>query len=117
MEQQQKEGKTKEPIGVVGRLFTDNPTARILDHFISHRFQPYSVDQVGKALELSNAIVSEAIDQLEKREIVRQDKRGENTANETTYTLFVESMTANTIIRAAFEMAKTERISEKPDRE
>jgi predicted transcriptional regulator len=75
MEQQQKEGKTKEPIGVVGRLFTDNPTARILDHFISHRFQPYSVDQVGKALELSNAIVSEGINQIEKKEIVRQAKK------------------------------------------
>jgi hypothetical protein len=118
MEQQQKEGELKEPIGVYGRLFTENATARILDYFISHRFHSYSADQIVKDLELSTEIVSEAIDQLEKREIVRQEKRIENTANETMYTLFVESMTANVIIRAAFEIANAERISsEKQNRE
>lgn len=114
MEQQQKEEKAKEPIGVFGRLFTENTTSRILDYFISHRFHYYSVDQVANDLGLPKEIVSEAIEQLEKREIIRQDKRIENsnnTANEIAYTLFVESMTANAIIRAAIEIANTERTS------
>jgi hypothetical protein len=114
MEQKQKEGELKEPIGVFGRLFMNNATARILDYFISHRFHSYSTDQVAKDLDLSKEIVSEALDQLEKREIVRQDKRIENLndyANETAYAFFGESMTANVIIRAAFEIANAERIS------
>lgn len=111
MEQQQREGELKEPIGVFGRLFTENAPARILDYFISHRFHSYSADQVAKDLGLSKKIVSEAINQLEIREIVRQEKRIENTANDITYTLYVESMTANAIIRAAFEIANAERIS------
>lgn len=113
MKQQQKEGELKEPIGVFGRLFTNNATARILDYFISHRFHSYSADQVAKDLELSKEIVLEAIDQLETREIVRQDKRMEN-ANDILFTLYVESMTANAIIRAAFEIVNAERnLSEK----
>jgi predicted transcriptional regulator len=117
MEQQQKEGELKEPNGVFGRLFTNNATATILDYFISHRFHSYSTDQVAKDLELSKEIVSEAIDRLEKREIVRQDKKLEN-ANDFLFTLYVESMTANIIIRAAFEIANAERISsEKQNRE
>lgn len=112
MDQQQKEeGELKEPIGVFGSLFTNNATARILDYFISHRFHSYSADEVAKDLGLSKEIVLEAIDQLEKREIVRQEKRIENTANETAYTLFVESMTANVIIRAAIEINNAERMS------
>lgn len=114
MEQEQKGEGLKEPIGVFGRLFTENATARILDYFISHRFHSYSADQVAKDLELPNEIVSEAIDQLEKREIVRQYKRIENrntTANDKAYTLYVESMTSNVLIRAAFEIANAERIS------
>jgi hypothetical protein len=117
MEHQQKEGELKEPIGVFGRLFTDNATARILDYFITHRFHSFSIDELVKALKLSNEIVSEAIDQLEKRDIVRQDKRIEN-ANNIIYTLYVESMTANVLIRAAFEISNAERIfSEKHSRE
>jgi hypothetical protein len=89
-----------------------------LDYFISHRFHSYSADQVAKDLELSNEIVSEAIDRLEKTDIIRQDKRIENNANETVYTLFVESMPAHVIIRTAFEIANAERISsEKQNRE
>lgn len=92
-----------------------------MDYFISQRFQSYSADQVAKDSELSKEIVSEAIDRLEKREIVRQDKRLENinnNVNETAYTLYVESMTANVLIRAAFEIANAERISsEKQNRE
>ena len=117
MEQQQKEGELKEPIGVFGRLFTNSDTARILDYFISHRFHSFPIDEVGKDLELPNEIVSEGIHQLEKREIVRQDRKMENT-NDIVYTLYVESMTTNAIIRAAFEMANAERISsEKQNRE
>lgn len=110
MEQQQKEEKAKEPNGVFGRLFTDNPTARILDYFISHRFHSFSIEEVCKALGLSDIMVSESIELFEKREIVRPDKRLEN-ANATAYTLYVESMTANVLIRAAFEIANAERIS------
>lgn len=80
-------------------------TARILDY-------SYSTDQVAKDLELSKEIVKEAIDRLEKREIVRQNKRTENPsipASEIAYILFVESMIANVIIRAAFEIANVER--------
>ncbi|WP_415311999.1 hypothetical protein [Candidatus Nitrosocosmicus sp. FF01] len=118
MEQLHEEEKSKEPIGVFGRLFTGHATARILDYFISHRFHSYSADQVAKDLVLSKEIVSEAIDRLEKREIVRPDKRIENAADETTYTLFVESMTTNAIIRAAFEIANAERVSsEKQNKE
>jgi hypothetical protein len=117
MEQQQKEGELKEPIGVFGRLFTNNATARILDYFISHRFHSFSIDEVGKALKLSNEVVSESIEQLEKIEIVRQDEKVEN-ANDVVYTLYVESMTANVLIRAAFEIANVERTSfEKQNRE
>ena len=117
MEQEQKEGELKEPIGVFGRLFTDNATARILDYFISHRFHSYSADQIAKDLELPNEILSEGIHQLEKREILRQDRKMENT-NDIVYTLYVESMTANVIIRVAFELANAERISsEKQKRE
>lgn len=111
MEQQQKEGVLKEPIGVFERLFVDNATARILDYFISYRFRSFSIVEIAKALELSKEIVSEAIDQLEKREIVRHNERIDNNANETAYTLFVESMTANAIIRAAIEIDNAERIS------
>jgi hypothetical protein len=121
MEQQQKEGELKEPIGVFGRLFTENATARILDYFISHRFHSFSIDDISKNLELSNETASVAIDQLEKREIVRQDNGIENsntTANHKAYSLYVESMTANAIIRAGFEIANAERIfSEKQKRE
>lgn len=121
MEQQQKEGELIEPNGVFGRLFTNNATARILDYFISHRFHSCSADQIAKDLDFSKEIVSEAIDQFEKREIVRQDKRVENTDNlssDIAYTLYVESMTSNIIIRAAFEMANAERtFFEKQNRE
>ncbi len=116
MEQQQKEEKAKEPIGVFGRLFTENATARILDYFISHRFHSFSIAEVGKALELSHEIVLEGISELEKRDNVRQDKRVENADNaakDILFTLYVESMTANAIIRAAFEIANTERNSSK----
>ena len=117
MEQQQKEWELIEPIGVYGRLFTGNATARILDYFISHRFHSFSIDQVAKDLGLSKKIVSAAISQLEKREIVRLDKRVKN-ANETAYTLYVESMTANVIIRASIEIANAERTaSENQNRE
>jgi hypothetical protein len=117
MEQQQKEDKAKEPIGVFGRLFANNATARILDYFISYRFHSYSADQIVKDLELSKEIVSETINQLEIREIVRQDKKLEN-ANDIFFTLYVESMTANAIIRSAFEIANAEKISsEKQNRE
>jgi hypothetical protein len=109
MEQQQKEGELKERIGVFGRLFTDNATARILDYFIAHRFHSCSADKVARDLELSKEIVSEAINRLEKREIVRQDKRAEK-ADNAVYILYVESMTANVIIRAAFEIANAERM-------
>jgi hypothetical protein len=116
MEHQQK-GELQEPIGVFGRVFTDNPTARILDYFISHRFNSFSIDEVGKDLELSKAVVLETIGNLEKRDSVRQDKRLENAIN-TVYTLYVESMTTNLLIKAAFEISQTERIfSEKQNRE
>lgn len=110
MEQQQKGGELKEPIGVFGRLFTDNATARILDYFILHRFHSFSIDEVAKDLELPNEVVLEAIEQFEKRDIVRQDVSMENT-NDIVYTLYVESMTANVIMRAVFEIANAERIS------
>ncbi|MGD9672069.1 MAG: hypothetical protein AB7U98_01165 [Candidatus Nitrosocosmicus sp.] len=117
MEQQRKEGELKEPIGVFERLFTNNATAKILDYFISHRFHSYSIDQVAEDLGISKKIVSEAINQLEIREIVRQDKKMEN-ANDILFTLYVESMTDNAIIRAAFEIANAERISsERQNRE
>jgi len=122
MEQQQKEeGELKEPIGVFGRLFVNNATAKILDYFISHRFNSFTIDEVGKTLELSNETVSEGINQLEKREIVRQARNIENSnsnANNIAYMLYVESMTSNAIIRAAFEIANAEGISpEKQNRD
>jgi hypothetical protein len=117
MEQQQKEGELKEPIGVFGRLFAENSTAMILDYFISNRFNSFSIDEVTKALVLSNEIVTAAIERLEKREIVRRDE-SVGIANDAVYTLFVESMTTNVIIRAAFEIANAERISsEKQNRD
>jgi hypothetical protein len=112
--------RANEPIGIFGRLFTDNTTARVLDYFISHRFHSYSADQVAKDLELSNETVSVAINQLEKRNIVRPDKRTKNSSdspNDIAYTLYVESMTANVIIRAAFEIANAERISSENETE
>jgi hypothetical protein len=116
VEKQQKVEKAKESIGVFGRLFTNNATARILDYFISHRFHSFSIDELGKDLGLSNEIVSEGINQLEKRDIVRRDKRVEhanNTFNDILYILYVESMTANAIIRAGIEIANAESISSK----
>jgi hypothetical protein len=68
---------------------------------------------VSKALGLSNETVSEGINRLEKREIVRLSKKTENAndmANNTVYTLYIELMTANAIIRAAYEIANAERI-------
>ena len=44
-------------------FLTDNEAARILDYFISHRYHPYTLDQVAKDLELSNKILLEAISQ------------------------------------------------------
>jgi hypothetical protein len=61
--------------------------------------------------------VLEAINQLEIRGIVRQDKKIEN-ANDILFTLYIESMTANVLIRAAFELANAEKIfSEGENRE
>jgi hypothetical protein len=61
--------------------------------------------------------VSEGISQLEQREVVRHAKKNEN-EKDTVYTLYVESMTANVLIRAAFEIANAERISsEKQNKE
>jgi hypothetical protein len=62
-------------------------TARILDYFIFHRFHSFSIDVLGKALELSNEIFSGAIEQLEKREIVRQAKKIKNPNNMSTILL------------------------------
>lgn len=110
----QKVGELKEPIGVFEKLFVNNATTRILYYFISRRFHSYSVDQVSRDLELSKEIMSESINQLEKRDIVRRDKRRVDTngvANDLSYTLYVESMTANVVIRAAIEITNAERMS------
>ena len=110
----QKVGELKEPIGVFEKLFVNNATTRILYYFISRRFHSYSEDQVSRDLELSKEIMSESINQLEKRDIVRRDKRRVDTngvANDLSYTLYVESMTANVVIRAAIEITNAERMS------
>lgn len=92
-------------LGVFGRLNYGAAPSKVLDFFIENRSDIYTQTQVAEDTRLSNKTAFAAIKHLEKRGLVKLDRR---IGSANMYKLNLESEAAKSLIKAAIEIGSIE---------